>query len=101
MWSGSEWIPRFRPRFTTTQHARFGHWRNVIHTTTIHNDPSAVTEAVITALQQMGMLGQVVEQAPPSSPEVELPPTLGNCSRVFVNWKTMATSMLEKLLEQF
>ena len=60
---------------------------DVVHNTTIHNDPTAVTEAVISALQHMGMLGQVVEQAPPPSPEVELPQRLAEGDRVFVNWK--------------
>jgi hypothetical protein len=35
----------------------------------------------------MGMLGHVVEQAPPPSPKIELPRTLETGARVFVNWK--------------
>ena len=88
MWSGSEWIPAPPGQGSqqlNMQDSVIG--GDVIHTTTIHNDPTAVTDAVITALQRMGMLGQVVEQAPPPSPEVELPPTLENGARVFVNWK--------------
>ena len=88
MWSGSEWIPappkQSSQRLNMQDSVIAG---DVISNTTIHNDPSAVTEAVITALRQMGMLGQVVEQAPPSSPEIELPRTLEKGARVFVNWK--------------
>jgi len=49
---------------------------DVVHSTVVHNDPSAVTTAVITALQEMGVLGGVATtpQAPPV-PEVELPPS--------------------------
>ena len=88
MWSGSEWIPA--PPKQSSQQLNMQDSviaGDVISNTTIHNDPSAVTEAVITALQQMGMLGQVVEQAPPPSPEIELPRTLEKGARVFVNWK--------------
>lgn len=88
MWSGSEWIPA--PPGQSSQQLNMQDsviGGDVVNNTTIHNDPTAVTEAVITALQQMGMLGQVVEQAPPASPEVELPQTLENGTRVFVNWK--------------
>ena len=88
MWSGSEWIPA--PPKQSSQQLNMQDSviaGDVISNTTIHNDPSAVTEAVITALRQMGMLGQVVEQAPPPSPEIELPRTLEKGARVFVNWK--------------
>ncbi|MBT5660488.1 MAG: hypothetical protein HOI79_00275 [Euryarchaeota archaeon] len=88
MWSGSEWIPappNQSPQQLNMQDSVIA--GDVISNTTIHNDPSAVTEAVITALRQMGMLGQVVEQAPPPSPEIELPRTLEKGARVFVNWK--------------
>ena len=67
MWSGSEWIPAPLGQGSqqlNMQDSVIG--GDVIHTTTIHNDPSAVTEVVITAAAD-GMLGQVVEQAPPSS----------------------------------
>jgi len=88
MWSGSEWIPA--PPKQSSQQLNMQDSviaGDVISNTTINNDPSAVTEAVITALRQMGMLGQVVEQAPPPSPEIELPRTLEKGARVFVNWK--------------
>ncbi len=88
MWSGSEWIPAPPGRGTqqlNMQDSVIG--GDVGHNTTIHNDPTAVTEAVITALQQMGMLGQVVEESPPPSPEIELPTTFEKGARVFVNWK--------------
>ena len=88
MWSGTEWIPappNQSPQQLNMQDSVIA--GDVISNTTIHNDPSVVTEAVITALRQMGMLGQVVEQAPPPSPEIELPRTLEKGARVFVNWK--------------
>ena len=88
MWSGSEWIPA--PPGQGGQHLNMQDSviaGDVVHNTTIHNDPTVVTEAVITALQRMGMLGQVVEQAPPASSEIELPATLEIGERVFVNWK--------------
>ena len=88
MWSGTEWIPappNQSPQQLNMQDSVIA--GDVISNTTIHNDPSVVTEAVITALRQMGMLGQVVEQAPPPSPKIELPRTLETGARVFVNWK--------------
>ena len=88
MWSGVEWIPappQQGQQHISMQDSVIG--GDVVHNTTIHNDPTTVTEAVINALQQMGMLGQVVEEAPPLSPEIELPLVLENDSRVFVNWK--------------
>jgi len=88
MWAGHEWIPAppgQSGQQLNMQDSVIG--GDVVHNTTIHNDPTAVTEAVISALQHMGMLGQVVEQAPPPSPEVELPQRLAEGDRVFVNWK--------------
>jgi hypothetical protein len=88
MWSGTEWIPappNQSPQQLNMQDSVIA--GDVISNTTIHNDPSVVTEAVITALRQMGMLGHVVEQAPPPSPKIELPRTLETGARVFVNWK--------------
>ena len=88
MWSGTEWIPappNQSPQQLNMQDSVIA--GDVISNTTIHNDPSVVTEAVITALRQMGLLGQVVEQAPPPSPKIELPRTLETGARVFVNWK--------------
>ena len=88
MWSGKEWIPS--PPGQSSQNLSMQDsviGGDVVHNTTIHNDPTAVTEAVIAALQGMGMLGQVTEQAPPESSEVKLPQTLDMGARVFVNWK--------------
>tara|TARA_Y100000588_G_C14128646_1_gene870530 strand:- start:139 stop:1317 length:1179 start_codon:yes stop_codon:yes gene_type:complete len=47
---------------------------DVVQNTVINNDPNAVTDAVITALQQLGVIGQnpPVNQVPPI-PEVQLP----------------------------
>ena len=52
MWSGREWIPappgQSSQQFNMQDSVIGG---DVIHTTTIHNDPTAVTDAVIAALQ--------------------------------------------------
>ncbi len=84
MWTGSEWIPApptsepEQPapseQALNMQDSVIG--RDVVHSTVINNDPTAVTTAVITALQQLGMVGQepAAPQAPPT-PEVELPAT--------------------------
>ena len=82
MWSGSEWIPA-PPSSEPEPVSPSGQALNmqdsviggdVVHSTVINNDPAAVTTAVITALQQLGMIGKApaAPQAPPT-PEVELP----------------------------
>ena len=73
MWSGDEWIPappNDQGNQINMQDSVIG--GDVISNTTINNDPSAVTSAVITALQQMGMITTPQPQSPPVH-EVELP----------------------------
>jgi hypothetical protein len=74
MWTGNEWIP--------TPPSSEGHKINMqdsviggdlVTHTVVNNDPAAVTAAVITALQQLGMLGDGTPQHPPPTPEIELP----------------------------
>ena len=84
IWTGSEWIPAppapADEPIESNEQALNMHdsviGGDVVHSTVVHNDPSAVTTAVITALQEMGVLGGVATtpQAPPV-PEVELPPS--------------------------
>lgn len=73
MWIGSEWVPA-PPSSSganiTMQDSVIG--GDVVNNTVINNDPSSVTAAVITALQQMGMINTPQQHAPPIS-EVELP----------------------------
>lgn len=82
MWNGSEWIPA-PPTSEPNEEKKAEQMLNmqdsvvggdVVHSTVINNDPTAVTTAVITALQQLGMVGEApsTPQAPPT-PEVELP----------------------------
>ena len=72
MWTGSEWIPA-PPAGNKIEMKDSVIGGDVISNTTINNDPEAVTEAVIFALQKMGMLDTPkVAQAPPT-PEIELP----------------------------
>nr|MCS5527110.1 hypothetical protein [Candidatus Poseidoniales archaeon] len=85
MWTGSEWIPappKSEPeppsaseQALNMQDSVIG--GNVVHSTVINNDATAVTTAVITALQQLGMVSQepAAPVAPPPTPEVELPPS--------------------------
>lgn len=73
MWTGSEWIPAPPTGGNNIEMKDSVIGGDVVSNTTINNDPQAVTEAVISALQQMGMLEtQGVPQAPPI-PEIELP----------------------------
>ena len=77
MWSGSEWIPAppsSEPeppapseQALNMQDSVIG--GDVVHSTVINNDAAAVTTAVITALQQLGMVGQApaAPQAPPTT----------------------------------
>ena len=83
MWTGSEWIPappaaEPEPAAPSEQALNMQDsviGGDVVHSTVINNDPAAVTTAVITALQQMGMVNQApaAPSAPPPTPEVELP----------------------------
>ena len=64
IWTGSEWIPAPptsdpvppapSEQALNMQDSVIG--RDVVHSTVINNDPTAVTTAVIAALQQLGML---------------------------------------------
>jgi hypothetical protein len=84
MWTGTEWIPapptsESEPPSPSEQALNMQDsviGGDVVHSTVINNDATAVTTAVITALQQLGMVSQapVAPQAPPT-PEVELPPS--------------------------
>ena len=74
MWTGSEWIPappKSEPeppspseQALNMQDSVIG--GDVVHSTVINNDATAVTTAVITALQQLGMVNQ--EPAAPVAP---------------------------------
>ena len=84
MWTGTEWVPappnaEPEPQNPSEQALNMQDsvvGGDVVHSTVIHNDPTAVTTAVIAALQQIGMIGQA-PAAPltPPAPEVELPPS--------------------------
>ena len=84
MWTGDEWIPApptsgSQPQSSSDQSLDMQDsviGGDVVHSTVIHNDPAAVTSAVIATLQQLGVVGQApaAPQAPPT-PEVELPPS--------------------------
>ncbi|MBN74189.1 MAG: hypothetical protein CMA73_00665, partial [Euryarchaeota archaeon] len=82
MWTGNEWIPAppsaedvpNQPSEQTINMQDSVIGGDVVHNTVINNDPTAVTSAVIAALQQMGMVGQSPSApAAPPVPEVELP----------------------------
>lgn len=72
MWTGSEWIPappNEGGNSINMQDSVIG--GDVISNTTINNDPAAVTAAVISALQQMGMINHSQTQPPPI--DIDLP----------------------------
>ena len=81
MWTGSEWIPAPPASEGTAipseqtlnlQDSVIG--GDVVHSTVINNDPTAVTAAVIAALQQMGMVNPTpAASSIPPTPEIELP----------------------------
>ena len=83
MWTGSEWIPapptaESEPAAPSEQTLNMQDsviGGDVVHNTVINNDPTAVTTAVIAALQQMGMVNQTpaAPVATPPTPEVVLP----------------------------
>ncbi len=85
MWSGTEWIPappsdeegqKNESQTVNLQDSVIG--GDVIHTTVVNNDATAVTSAVITALQQLGVLNKEnTEPTLPPIPEIELPPSFG------------------------
>ena len=73
MWSGSEWIPAPPSGGNTIEMKDSVIGGDVVSNTTINNDPQAVTEAVISALQHMGMIGAPVAPQAPPTPEIQLP----------------------------
>ena len=84
MWTGTEWVPAPPTASTEAQapSAQELHMQDsviggdVVHSTVIHNDPAAVTSAVVLALRELGVLGTAPAAAPaPPTPEVELPPS--------------------------
>jgi len=84
IWSGTEWIPAppseaqsKTPSDTQSvnlQDSVIG--GDVVHNTVINNDATAVTSAVVSALQQLGVINQQTsDPLPPPTSEVELPPS--------------------------
>ncbi len=74
MWTGSEWVPAppsSEGNNVSMQDSVIG--GDVVSNTIINNDPTAVTAAVVTALQQLGMIGQTAQSQAPPVPEIELP----------------------------
>jgi len=84
MWTGTEWVPA-PPTAASEPQAPPEQGLNmqdsviggdVVHSTVIHNDPAAVTSAVILALREIGAFGEAPDAPPaPPTPEVELPPS--------------------------
>ena len=84
MWTGTEWVPA-PPTAASEPQAPPEQGLNmqdsviggdVVHSTVIHNDPAAVTSAVILALREIGAFGEAPAAPPaPPTPEVELPPS--------------------------
>jgi Ca2+-binding EF-hand superfamily protein len=74
MWTGTEWIPAPPSsegnQINMQDSVMSG---DIVSNTVINNDPAVVTAAVITALQQLGMLGENTPQQSPPTPEIELP----------------------------
>ena len=68
MWTGSEWIPAPPNSGNSIEMSDSVIGGDVISNTTINNDPKAVTDAVITALQHLGLISE------PSTPS--LPPAV-------------------------
>ena len=73
MWSGTEWIPAPPSGGNAIEMKDSVIGGDVVSNTTINNDPQAVTGAVISALQHMGMIGAPVAPQAPPTPEIELP----------------------------
>ena len=88
MWTGSEWIPappQEEPATTPTassggidldmQDSVIG--GDVVHKTVINNDPAAMTQAIISVINELGMFdsGSKATPATPPVEEVELPPS--------------------------
>jgi len=84
MWTGTEWVPApptaaAEPQASSDQEFNMHDsviGGDVVHSTVIHNDPAAVTSAVVLALRELGVFGAAPTAAPaPPTPEVELPPS--------------------------
>jgi len=74
MWTGNEWVPAppsSKGNNISMQDSVIG--GDVVSNTVINNDPAAVTTAVVTALQQLGLLGDNTPNQVPPTPDIELP----------------------------
>jgi len=74
MWTGDEWVPAppsSEGNNISMQDSVIG--GDVVSNTVINNDPAVVTTAVITALQQLGLLGENDTNQAPPTPDIELP----------------------------
>ena len=73
MWTGDEWVPAPPPEGNNISMQDSVIGGDLVSNTVINNDPAAVTTAVITALQQLGLLGDNDTNQTPPTPEIELP----------------------------
>jgi len=67
MWTGDQWIPTPPNSKGSSLNMQDSVISGDVITTNIHNDPSMVTAAIVTALQQLGMLNSPQQQAPPDN----------------------------------
>ena len=74
MWAENKWVPAppsSEGNNISMRDSVIG--GDVVSNTIINNDPNAVATAVITALQQLGLLGENTPQQALPTPEIELP----------------------------
>ena len=105
IWTGSEWIPAppNSAQNVNLQDSVIG--GDVVHNTVINNDVDAVTNAVITALERLGMVNKnetttQLEDTINASIELEKSESkLFTGDRVLVNWKDYGTYFPGKVAE--